>query len=255
MSRVLGRLGRRLVPRRWRRSARLEERLLAATGRRVIAGPFAGLAYVEKSFGSAYWPKLLGTYELELQGALEEMLTEGFDRVLVAGAGEGYYAVGLAHRLPNATVIAWEANPEARAAIVELARRNSVDARIEVRGICDARELNGALAGLRRALLLVDLDGGEVGLLDPEVVPGLLSVSLLVEVHDCFVTGLSDRLRERFDTSHEISFLAARARRGSDAPPLALPGVFSGALLQLLSENRPPGNDWLAMRPRNGSGA
>lgn len=32
----------------------------------VLSGPFTGMKYVSQSVGSMWWPKILGTYELEL---------------------------------------------------------------------------------------------------------------------------------------------------------------------------------------------
>src|SRR6185436_5046661 len=129
--------GRALVPRRYHRSARLVGALERIVDGRVLAGPFAGMRYVDRSFGSVYWPKLLGTYELELHATLAALLARDFETVLVAGAAEGYYAVGMATRLPQARIVAWEANTEARTAVAELACLNGVGDRIELRGICD----------------------------------------------------------------------------------------------------------------------
>jgi hypothetical protein len=250
---ALARVGRALVPRRYHRSARLVNELERIAGGKVVAGPFAGMRYVDRSFGSAYWPKLLGTYELELHSTLAELLARDFATVLVAGAAEGYYAVGLATRLPAARVLAWEANAEARATLLELARLNGAGDRIEPRGICDFGGLADGLARPQPQLLFTDLDGGEAGLLDPAALPALRSAWIVVETHDCFVPGVAALLAERFATSHHVQGIAARPRAASDAPLLAIAPSLNGALAQLLSERRPPGNDWLVMTPRGGA--
>jgi hypothetical protein len=246
---TLQRVGRALVPRRYHRSTRLLGALERIAGGKVLAGPFAGMRYVDRSYGSAYWPKLLGTYELELHTTLAELLAGEFATVLVAGAAEGYYAVGMATRMPPARVVAWEASGEARKALGELARLNGVSERIEVRGICDFGGLREALAGAAPRLLLADLDGGEAGLLDPEALPALRSAWIVVETHDCFVPGVAALLAERFASSHRVEAVTARPRVASDAPLLPIASSLHGALAQLLSERRPPGNDWLVMTP------
>jgi hypothetical protein len=43
-----------------------------------------------------------GCYEHELHGEIEQLVTRGFDAVLNIGCGEGYYAIGLARRMPTA---------------------------------------------------------------------------------------------------------------------------------------------------------
>lgn len=248
---LAARAGRLLVPRRYHRSQRLLRALARAVDGRIVAGPFAGLRYVERSFGSTHWPKLLGTYELELQPVLARWLQQPFASVLVAGAAEGYYAVGLAMRLPAARVIAWEANGEARAALAELARRNGVEDRVELHGICDVGGMAEALARQAPHLVVADLDGGEATLLDPSVLPALRCAWIVAETHDCFIPGVAALLAERFAASHGVEVVPSRPRSASDAPPLPLAPTLHGALAQLLHERRPPGNDWLIMAPRS----
>jgi hypothetical protein len=247
---LLRHAGRALLPRRYHRASRLEARLATLADGKVLAGPFAGMRYVDRSFGSAYWPKVLGSYELELAPSLEALLQQPFQTVLVAGAAEGYYAVGIATRLPAARIVAWEASSEARAAIAELAARNGVDGRIEVRGICDLGGLAEGLALPEPRLVVADLDGGEAALLDPRALPALAEAWIVAETHDCFVPGVASLLAERFAATHLVEAVSARPRSAADAPPLPLPSSFRGALTQLLSERRPPGNDWLVMTPR-----
>ena len=66
------------------------------TGCSVTSGPFAGMRYIDASFGSAYIPKLLGTYEQELSNVLAGIIAKRPKAVVDVGAAEGYYAVGLA---------------------------------------------------------------------------------------------------------------------------------------------------------------
>jgi hypothetical protein len=251
MSEVLRRAGRALLPRRYHRSTRLERVLESKIAGRIQAGPFASLQYVDRSFGSVYWPKVLGTYELELREILEELMRVHFRTVLVAGSAEGYYAVGIATRLPQARIVAWEANEEARATMAQLAVLNHVAERVEARAICDFGELTEALQREGPHLVIADLDGGEAALLDPAAVPELREVWIVAETHDCFVPGVATLLKRRFARSHIVDAVAARPRSFSDAPPLAVPPHFNGALAQLMSERRPPGNDWLVMTPRS----
>lgn len=241
---------RRWVPRRFRRSVRLEAWLPAATGGRVLAGPFSGLSYVGASRGSAYWPKLLGTYELELASIVERVVAKAPGRVLVAGAAEGYYAIGLAVRLPQAEVIAWEPDAAARGLIQELGGRNGVAERVRIGRLCDAPALAAALEGSRRPFLLVDIDGGEAVLMDPRIVPALCRTDVLVETHDCFVPGVTEELVRRFEATHEVTRVDQRPRFAGQVASLQVPKSWTGALEQLLSERRPEGNSWLWLEAR-----
>src|SRR5947207_6150517 len=113
----------RLYPCEWV-SRRIRDRF----GYTVLNGPFAGLAYPQQTaLGiEAYSAKLLGTYEEELHGAFEDMI-QGRPRVVVnVGASDGYYAVGLARRLPNATIYAFDTAEVHHPVVREIATENGV---------------------------------------------------------------------------------------------------------------------------------
>src|SRR5947209_15685441 len=99
--------------------AAMSERLLnffaANVGLVVQNGPFTGMQYVERSIGSSLMPKLLGSYEANLQPVIEEIIRRAPATIVNVGCGEGYYAVGLARRLPHARVYAFEADPTGQA--------------------------------------------------------------------------------------------------------------------------------------------
>jgi hypothetical protein len=60
----------------------------------VANGPFKGLRYPSvHTFGSALFPKLLGSYESELHPVLGGMMGNGYTTVVDIGCGEGYCAV------------------------------------------------------------------------------------------------------------------------------------------------------------------
>src|SRR5947207_15823212 len=61
-------------------------------GTRILEGPFQGLIYGDRSFGSMYWPKLLGTYEKELSACFTAHNLCQYDLFLNLGCAEGYYA-------------------------------------------------------------------------------------------------------------------------------------------------------------------
>lgn len=194
------------------RSERLAAELCAG-GRPVVrAGPFAGMVYTDESAEGSYLPKLLGSYEAELQPLIASLAGRGYERVLNPGCAEGYYAVGLA-RLLGVEVNAFDVDERARALCAELARRNGVDGLVAVHGALTAEAI-AAHAG-RRVLVVCDIEGAETELLDPEAAPALRGFDLLVEVHESFAPGVGSLLRDRFAGSHRIEHVpfgtAARA--------------------------------------------
>ncbi len=80
---------------------RLAARIASRHGWVVQGGPFAGMAYLHRSLDGPLPPRLLGCYEAELHGALERILGTRYDTVVDIGCAEGYYAVGLALKMPR----------------------------------------------------------------------------------------------------------------------------------------------------------
>src|SRR3954454_22153756 len=116
---------------RSRRLAAVTRRFVAWHGLTVSGGPFARLVYPDRAPISLV-PKLLGIYERELHGAIEAAIRAQPDVIVNVGAADGYYAVGLARRLPAATVIAYEADAGQRELCRRVAAANG--ATIDLRG-------------------------------------------------------------------------------------------------------------------------
>ncbi len=251
--RVFRVIARTILPRRLHISAQLHKEILKRCEGRIAQGLFGGLRYVSNSYGSAWIPKMLGTYELELVDALEDLLVRTFDVAVVVGAAEGYYAVGLGTLHKIGRVIAFEPNKEARRLIAELAHLNGVDSDLDVHGICDARGLSSALVAAQKPLVLMDIEGGEAILLDPEVVFELRSATIVVELHEFAVPGVTDLVKKRFAVSHAMLEIKSRPREVADYPfPLhgAMGRIKRGAAIQAMAEHRPPGMSWLVMTPK-----
>jgi hypothetical protein len=220
---------------------------------RVLAGCFAGMSYVEETVGSALIPKLLGTYERELVRVIEEIIRERFEEVIDIGAAEGYYAVGLARRLPAARVHAFEMSERGRALLSEMAMANGVADRVLIKGRCDVADLRDCLVSSRRPVVICDVEGFEATLLDPDRVPSLAHAPLLVEIHETLRPGVGQVIRTRFEITHQIEEIRQAERQIADFPfrTLYTRLLPERSLLDLLSEWRPQGMTWLWMRPRD----
>ncbi len=217
------------------RATRAAEQILRATlAPLVLRGPFAGLRYpTHAAVGSTYWPKILGSYESELAPTFEVLLKHDYVHIVDIGAAEGYYAVGLARRLPSAQVIAFEGNPVGRQLLEAMAALNHT--RVRVEGWCDTNALLALtpLLGMGRALILCDAESAEYDLLDPIVVPMLSSCDLIVELHRRKnITDPRAWMAERFGGTHTLSFVESEPRVPSAYPELqALPPDQRGAVL------------------------
>lgn len=199
---------------------RIAAEVQARLGSRVLAGPFTGLDYPAfTSAGSALFPKLLGSYEEELQPVIESLVAHGYATVIDIGAAEGYYAVGMARRLPRATVYAFEADARGAAQLSALATANGVADRVIARGRCTLQDLAGLdLSG--RPLIISDCEGAEVTLLDPHAVPALASSDILLEFHSLRGADPHALFLERFRATHDIRIIDVQPRDPDAYPAL-----------------------------------
>ena len=189
--------------------------------------------------------KLVGSYELELHHVIEEWIAGRPRRVINIGAAEGYFAVGLARALPQATVLAFEIDEATRAQCVELAEANGVAGRIRFAGECTTADLQAL--GSDESVVLCDCEGCEMNLLDPGHVPALRAWELLVELHDFVEPGISTTVPARFAQGHRVELIPSRQRQTATAPELN--DFHPDERELLLGERRPAPMEWAWIRP------
>ncbi|WP_310821173.1 methyltransferase [Stratiformator vulcanicus] len=194
-----------------RRRARLTERALRTiTPDGVVRhGVFKGLKYPRlKSSGSALFPKLLGSYERELHPLLERICKTPYTDVVDIGCAEGYYAVGLAMRLPRATIHAFDTNPKAARLCRKMAELNGVADRLRLGSTCD----RGVLVQIPfrgKSLIVSDCEGYEKTLFNARSVAAIAGHDVLIEVHDNFDPSISPHLRSVFEATHDIEVICS----------------------------------------------
>jgi hypothetical protein len=223
-----------------------------AAGHRAVAGPFRGMRIELSPLSSRHLlGYILGSQELELRDAINDIVARGYRTIINVGAADGYYAVGLAVRSPQARVEAFEALPELHPLIERTAAANGVAGRISIDGTCTPGLLRARLAeSAAPTLIVMDIEGGEVELLDRHEIPQLTRADILVETHDAFVAGATETLIGRFGTTHEITCYAARPRTLEDFPSDFLPSLrrwFPGLAVELMNERRTGLQRWLLL--------
>jgi len=219
---------------------------VAEHGQRVLAGPFTGMAYVSQATGSALIPKLLGSYESELHGAIEQIIATDYKVVVDIGCAEGYYANGLALRLPSARIYAFDIDPEAQALCKEMARLNGVEKSVEVLGECRHGNLNTLLTG--RSLVVCDCEGFESVLLQPSLVPALTQADILVELHEEVQPGLTSLILGRFHETHQTLIMNAVKREADEYEMLHFLTPDKRRLA--VSEFRSAGQQWAFLQAK-----
>jgi hypothetical protein len=228
----------------------------AAARRSVVAGPFRGMKIELSGLSSRHLVSyILGSAELELRDVVNRIIERAYRTVLNIGAADGYYAVGLAVRSPATRIEAFEALPKFHAVIERSAGANGVSDCIAIRGACDVNALRHHLrAAASPTLILMDIEGGEIELLDLAAIPELQHADILVETHDAFVAHATETLIDRFRATHDVECYTARPRMLTDFPPGFLPGVtrwFPRLAVDLMDERRTGLQRWLFLAAKH----
>lgn len=233
---------------------RADERIRAHVATRtegvVAGGPFRGMRWpLEPSWNNPVL-YLTGSYESPLHPALEEAIRSHPSIVVDVGCAEGYYAVGMARRLPHATVHAFDTDVVAQSRCERMARENDVSQRVHVRGTCSAAELD-ALAG-PGTLFIVDCEGAEIELLQPDLAPNLRSSTVIVELHDAVDLEITRTIVERFSPTHQTQLLTARTDAPDTWPTLrGLPHRLQRRAMNEWRPTVPHPMHWAVLRPRH----
>jgi hypothetical protein len=223
---------------------------------RVLSGPFIGmrLQLSDRSRRNLLG-YLLGTQEIELHDVVERIIARGYPTIINVGAADGYYATGFLRRMPQTQVVAFEALPEHHDRLRRTAEANGVIHRLALKGFCRPSDLRNELAAASAPTLVIsDIEGGELALLDPERIPALSNVDMLIETHDVYCTGCTDALIARFSATHVVERIAGRPRTAADFPSKALPALCAWmprTALELMDERRIGRQHWLFLSAKS----
>jgi len=216
----------------------------------VQTGPFKGMVIVPNTM----WgdgdtaSKLLGLYEDELHGFVNDAIANNPDTVINVGCAEGYYSVGMATRLPSSQVFAIDMDERSMHVVNENVAANGVTNVSAINAVVDTAWLQNHCKDLVNPLLIFDCEGAELELLDPDQVPALGHANILVECHDCIVGGITDTLTKRFQDTHTVKYTAQTVKDSYQfdfLQPLSDCDKWA-----LVHEGRPSTMTWLYMVPK-----
>ena len=232
---------------KWR-SVLIQNTLLQQQGTVVMQGPLQGLDFLPQSAEGCHIAKLLGCYEQPLQPFIEQAIQKQYATILNIGCAEGYYAVGMALRMPNTRVLAHDLNAKAQEICTALAQKNKVSDRVTIGGLFTPADF-AAYAG-QDVLLMCDIEGAERELLNPELAPALKGMDIIVESHECLSSGITQLLVDRFKSTHNITLVQDDGQRQLVKPPQWF--INLAHLDQLLAtwEWRSGPTPWLVMKAK-----
>jgi len=236
---------------KWR-SLLIQNTIVERNGTVVSHGLLSGLDFLKASAEGCHVAKLLGTYEQPMHAPLKALLDQSAYQIIInIGCAEGYYAVGLARLLKDAVSYAYDTDPRARNACQELAEKNNVTERMVVGELFSHADF--ARFSEKKCLVFCDIEGAERELLDPSLAPELAGFDIVVESHECLITGTTELLLNRFSDTHDIIKIEDNGMRELSGMPSWFYELAH--LDQLLSvwEWRSGPTPWLIMRAKQGS--
>jgi hypothetical protein len=226
----------------------LADRVIRKLGGVTQSGPFKGMVCLGDAEEGCLVPKLFGCYEEELIPTFERFFDDGFDRFIDVGCASGYWLAGVATRMPAAECFGFDGSSEALQRCARLLALNNLQARVKLFGLCKASDLEALIRG--RTLVLMDVDGPEYDLLDPEKSPALRRAEIIVECHDYLDPRILPTLMRRFGTSHTIERISSRLRQPDPQVYPGLKALPPSHWNEALHERRPATQEWLVMRSK-----
>lgn len=222
------------------------ERLLDGRAPIVQAGPFAGLRYPADRIADidAVVAKLLGVYEREIAWVFKRALASKVPTFIDIGCADGYYAVGMAQASQATTTFAYDLSSTARELCSETAIASSAQERMRIGKRFSLETL--ASLPVDGALVLCDIEGGEVELLDSTAAVALAPCVVVVEVHEDTRPGAGDELQAAFALTHRA--VTVRQQPRSDVPE-RLAGWSADERARALREFRGPRLHWIVFEP------
>ncbi|HMJ67961.1 MAG TPA: hypothetical protein VK508_03665 [Cyclobacteriaceae bacterium] len=222
----------------------------------VMHGPFKGMKYPQLSRLSGYYirgpilAKMVGCYEREVHGFLEDILKKEYTEILNIGSAEGYYSVGFARIFPNSRNVAFDIDVNARDMCKQIAALNGVEARIEVDSRCTSETLIN-FRFRKRGLILSDCEGFEKDLFTPEVVRKVSNCDLLIELHDFADPNIYPVLHQLFKDTHTERLVSswndAQKIRNFDYPELQ--DLNPQTIKHIVDEHRPH-QEWMFLESK-----
>ncbi len=170
--------------------------------------------------------------------------------VVNIGCAEGYYTVGIARRLPNSRILAFDSYALARQTCKRLAQMNGVSQSVHIGHQFEPGDF--AALPSQDTLVLCDIEGAEGALLAPTQAPNLANLDLIVESHECLVPGITKTLIERFASTHDITLVQDTGQRNLESPAPWFLGLSHLDQLLAVWEWRSGPTPWLVMRSRTG---
>jgi hypothetical protein len=172
----------------------------------ILNGPFKGIKYPTIDISElALVPKIIGSYEGQLIPLINELVHIPYNNIIDVGCAEGYYAVGLAKRLPKSIIHCFDINEFDLNFCKKMAEYNDLF-NLTYNKFCSPDTLINFDYG-ERSLIFCDCEGYEIELFTDEVIRSLDNTDVLIELHDIHNQIISTEIIKRFAATHNVTII------------------------------------------------
>ncbi len=173
-------------------------------GKQIYAGPFAGLKIPESVSGKLNIYEVLGVYESCIRPFISDLINQSVKDIMIIGGNRGYYAAGFSYLFQPDNLYVYEMDEKFHPLIKSWIEPNNLkDFHIYKK----ADEESMKSWSQKLDLVLVDCEGAEYDLLDPQKYNWQKEVSMIVEVHYFYNNQILGTLLNRFQKTHHIEIV------------------------------------------------
>lgn len=228
-------------------------KIKAKTQGRVYSGIYQGM----KCHSNKSWDKddlsalLLGSYELHVQQKLKDWCA-GNAIFIDIGAADGFHAIGLVNSGAAKRSICFEISKAGQKIIAQNALINGIMDSVEIHGEASEQSLGELLKGQIKSediVILIDIEGGEYGLLNERMLSLIKKYRIVLELHEFYADQRrqSEELINQLKNHFKIEVINRQSVNPHDYP--ILDDMTDNEKLLAFSESRPSKMRWLALTP------
>ena len=173
-------------------------------GKQIYTGPFAGLNIPEILIPKMKLAEILGLYEYCLHPIFSDLANRKIENIMIIGGHKGYYPAGLSNFLRPKKMYVYEMDDAYFPLIETWVEINNLSP-----FIMGKEATTEILENFNDKIdfLLIDSEGAEMFLLEPEAYKWQKNAYILVEIHHFYNNKIMGTMIERFRDTHEISVI------------------------------------------------
>jgi hypothetical protein len=173
-------------------------------GKRIYFGPFSGLKIPDVVLNALSITEILGFYESCLHFVFSDLLNRKIKNVIIIGGNNGYYSAGLSNLFNPESLLIYETVADLHPRIASWFEENSLS-NYKILGEATPDEFKKI--DRKIDFLLMDCEGFEKTLLDPDEFVWQRNSDIIVELHPFYKDNLISDFTQKFHLSHNIQII------------------------------------------------